>query len=339
MSQFWLNGRSTFLATRALLGVLQGGFIPDVILYLSYFYKHGELSLRLGFFWTAMSIADILSAIFAFGLLHLRGVHGLAGWRWLFLIEGVLTLVLGIAAFGLMPASPVHTRSWLRGKDGWFTEKEEKIIVNRVIREDPSKGSMHNRLVHFFVPKNKQLRMSYRQPVTPKLLWQSLKDYDLWPLYIIGLTFQIPATPPAQYLTLALKGLGFTTFQTNLLSIPSNAFHMVTMLGITYLAEIVGELTFISLSGQIWLLPFLIYLTVAETAATSKWVIWGVITTLLSYPNAHPIQVAWNSRNSNAVRSRTVSAACYNMFVQAAGIIASNIYRAGKYAIPQGFAI
>ncbi|OIW32292.1 MFS general substrate transporter [Coniochaeta ligniaria NRRL 30616] len=309
-SQYCLTGRESFLVTRALLGILQGGFIPDVILYLSYFYKHHELSLRLGFFWTAMSIADILSAIFAYGLLHMRGVSGQSGWRWLFLIEGLLTLVIGFFSFLLMPAGPCATASWFRGKKGWFSEREEKIIVNRVLREDPSKSSMHN-----------------RQPVTPKLLWQSLKDYDLWPLYILGLSFQIPMTPPAQYLTLSLKALGFDTFQSNLLTIPYTVLHMITMMVITYLAEIVGELTFVSLSGQIWALPFLIYLTVANTGSVSRWVIYAVTTLLLAYPSAHPIQVGWNSRNSNTVRSRTVSAACYNMFVQASGIISSNIYR------------
>jgi hypothetical protein len=119
---------------------------------------------------------------------------------------------------------------------------------------------------------------------------------------------------------------------------------VIFMLLLTYVAEIWGELTLTSMIGQIWLLPFLIYLNVVNTTKVDKWIIWAVVSLLLGYPNgmslvllsmslanftAHPIQVAWNSRNANTVRSRTVSAACYNMFVQAGGIISANIYRAG----------
>lgn len=48
-------------------------------------------------------------------------------------------------------------------------------MVNRLLREDPSKGSMHN-----------------RQPLTAKLVWMSIKDFDLWPLYIVGMLFSAP---------------------------------------------------------------------------------------------------------------------------------------------------
>ncbi|KAJ9623055.1 hypothetical protein H2203_005987 [Taxawa tesnikishii (nom. ined.)] len=299
-AQFKLEGRSSFLACRALLGIMQGGFIPDVILYLSYFYKHHELSIRLGFFWTAMSTADILAGFLAYGILHMRGIDGHSGWRWLFLIEacepgivqltgmklilvqGVFTGVIGLSAYLLMPASPTHTASWFRGKKGWFTEREETIMVNRVIREDPTKGGMHN-----------------RQPITPKLLWQSMKDFDLWPLYIIGLMFQIPFTPVTQYLTLSLRGLGFDTFQSNLLAIPYTAIHMLTMMLITYLGEIYGELSLTAMSGQIWGIPFLVYLNVVDTTKVNRWIIWTVTTLMLSYPNA-------------------------------GGIISSNVYRTGE---------
>ncbi len=88
-----------------------------------------------------MSISDVIAALLAAALLHLRGVRGKAGWRWLFLIEvchsiitsptfrtdmaqALLTLVIGIASFLLMPASPTQTASKFRGKEGWFNERQ-----------------------------------------------------------------------------------------------------------------------------------------------------------------------------------------------------------------------
>jgi len=64
--------------------------------------------------------------------------------RWLFLIEGIITLAVGIASFFLMPASAVQTKAWYR-PNGWFTDREEKIVVNRVLRDDPSKGKSASR--------------------------------------------------------------------------------------------------------------------------------------------------------------------------------------------------
>ena len=85
--QFWINSRSSFLLCRALLGTFQGGFNPQVILYLSNFYKHHELAIRIGFYYTAMGFADMFASVLAFGILHMRGVGGHAGWKWLFLLE------------------------------------------------------------------------------------------------------------------------------------------------------------------------------------------------------------------------------------------------------------
>jgi hypothetical protein len=117
------------------------------------------------------------------------------------------------------------------------------------------------------------------------------------------------------------------------------------MLGVTWLSDRTGQISLSAVTGQIWALPFLVVLYVINPSTTNKWVMWTIVTLLLSYPSAHSVQVGtlpssppilespltipgWNSRNSNTVRSRTVSAAMYNMFCQAAGIIASNIYRA-----------
>ncbi|KAA1472992.1 allantoate permease [Dentipellis sp. KUC8613] len=308
LCQFWLKGRSSFLVCRALLGVIQGGFIPDLILYLSYFYTKNELPFRLALFWMSSNVCSIVASFIAFGVLHMRGVLGRAGWRWLFLIEGLITLCIGIATFFRMPPSPTQTKSWFRPK-GWFTEREETICVSRILRDDPTKGDMHN-----------------REGLTPKRLWQAMCDYDLWPLYILGLMFGIPVGPPGQYLTLSLRKLGFSTFETNLLTIPSTVLGMITMFAITWVSERVNDRAIVSMAEDVWALPVLIALYTLP-AHPNQWSYFAIATVLVSYPYTHPIQVGWCSRNSGAVASRTVNASLYNMMVQLSAVVYSYIYR------------
>ena len=78
--QAFLSGRKSYLVCRSLLGLIEGGFIPDCILYLSYFYKGKELPARLSWFWVSYQFTQIVSAFLAYGILRLRGYHGLAGW-------------------------------------------------------------------------------------------------------------------------------------------------------------------------------------------------------------------------------------------------------------------
>jgi MFS family permease len=195
-SQVAMNGKASFYACRALIGALEGGFIPDLILWMSYFYKGSELSLRLSWFWISRYVTMVVTSVMAFGLLRMRGIHGLEGWRWLFLIEGLITFAIGIASFFLMPASATQTKTWFRPK-GWFTEREVGIVVNRVLRDDPGKGDMNNRA-----------GLSIRD------LWDACRDVDLWPLYFIGVVFMIPQSTPDQYITLTLRSLGYDQVST-----------------------------------------------------------------------------------------------------------------------------
>ncbi|KAK9460669.1 major facilitator superfamily domain-containing protein [Lipomyces oligophaga] len=309
-SQHWLNGAASFYITRGLIGAWEGGFIADICLYLSYFYTASELPVRLAYFWAALTCSDIISAFLGFGILHMNGAGGKEGWRWLFLIEGCITCVIGIISFFMMPPSPTKTASWFRGRKGWFDAREETIIVNRVLRDDPSKGDMHN-----------------RQALDFRMLKRSLLDYDLWPIYLIGLVFGMSSSPVSTYLTLTLRSIGFTTLQSTLMVLPYQVAHLIILLLTTYAAQRLNERSLIGFAAQFWIVICLIPLR-TFTAESSRWAKYAVTTVLLSSPYTHAIQVGWTSRNSNSVRTRTLSAAMYNMFCQLSGIITSYVYRA-----------
>jgi hypothetical protein len=306
--QFFMQNRAGFFACRFFIGLFMGGFIPDSILYLSYFYTKSEMPFRLALFWFVDSMSGVIASFIAYGVLHMRGVAGREGWRWLFLIEALISIVIGFLSFLFLVPGPTQTQTWWNPK-GYFSEREQKIIVNRVLRDDPSKGDMHN-----------------RQGLSLKMLWQSLKDYDLWPIYAIGILFEIPTAPPKTYLTLSLKAIGFNTFQTTLLSIPVTVFASINLLLVTELTERFHQISLIGLLTQLWTLPLLIVLY-TSAGTLSHWGLYAVTFVLLGWPSPHAAHVGWCSRLSNTVRTRTVSAALYNITIQFSGIASSNIYR------------
>ncbi len=113
----------------------------------------------------------------------------------------------------------------------------------RVLRDDPAKGLT-----------------AIKEPVTMHDILQAWKDPSMWGLYFVGLVAYIPASPVQAYLTLSLKRLGFSTFLSNILTIPSAALQIITMLALAYSSDYFNERTFHSFFGEFWIMPILIAL-------------------------------------------------------------------------------
>ncbi|KAK5271459.1 hypothetical protein LTR96_003284 [Exophiala xenobiotica] len=211
--QCLIKSRTGFFVTRALLGFSQGGFIPEMVLYLSYFFKSNELPIRLSVFWTAIPLTQIIGALLAAGFLKMRGLNDWSGWQWLFLIEGLMSVVIGLMTFLVMPPSITETHkifrgraTWLHGKTGWFTEREEKIGVNRILRDDPSKGHMNN-----------------RQHVDLRGIWQAVRDIDLWPTYVILVVVWLSEKYRERLIFGSTSNFWVLPFLIGLLAIPASA--------------------------------------------------------------------------------------------------------------------
>ena len=125
--------------------------------------------------------------------------------------------------------------------------------------------------------------MHNRQGLTLKQIWECAKDYDMWPLYILGFGFGLPKTPIAQYLTLSFRSLGFNVIETNLLAIPHSVGYCINMLLITVVSELVNNRSFVAMAEDAWMLPCFIPL-IALPDPIGPWVYFALATVLLSSP-------------------------------------------------------
>src|SRR6187397_3654598 len=123
----FVQGPTSFYVLRFLLGVAEAGFFPGVILYLTYWIPARHLSRARGYFYMGIALAGILGNPLSGALLGLDGVMGLKGWQWLFIIEGIPSVVLGIVTWFYLTDRPE--------KAHWLTSEQKAWLAERLQAE------------------------------------------------------------------------------------------------------------------------------------------------------------------------------------------------------------
>ncbi|KAF2797059.1 MFS transporter [Melanomma pulvis-pyrius CBS 109.77] len=179
------------LACRFILGITEAPFYPGAVYMISSFYKRKETATRLSIFYTGNLLASAFSGLIAAGVFAgLDGKHGLEGWRWLFLIQGVITVVAAVLAFFMLPNSPLQTR--------WLTPAERELAHNRIHQDTTQKKDKVS---------------------TWKGLREACTDYRTW-LFALLQNLHLSANGFKNFLPTVVKTLGLSTTVTLVLTCP-----------------------------------------------------------------------------------------------------------------------
>ncbi|MFX1764842.1 MFS transporter [Paraburkholderia sp. A1RI-2L] len=160
---------TTFYILRFLLGVAEAGFAPGVILYMTYWFPAARRAKALSMFFMAIPMAGILGGPLSGWILHsFQGAQGLAGWKWLFMLEALPSLLLGIAIF-LYLDNGIASAKWL--------SDDEKALLKRNVESDRTATTQH---------------VSIRAFIRDRRLWLMAGIYFCVVLGQYGLTFWLP---------------------------------------------------------------------------------------------------------------------------------------------------
>ncbi|KAI0425425.1 major facilitator superfamily domain-containing protein [Xylaria sp. FL1042] len=113
---------ATIAVLRTFLGVFEAGVFPGMIFFMSFWYKPSERATRIAIFLCSATLAGGFGGAIAYGVGHINGIHGLEGWRWLFIIEGVPSVALGFLMMLFLPNYPENAR--------WLSKEEKELELN-----------------------------------------------------------------------------------------------------------------------------------------------------------------------------------------------------------------
>jgi ACS family pantothenate transporter-like MFS transporter len=219
-STYKAKSASTIYILRFFLGALSATSWPGITALIMTWYTPSELAVRLAIF----NVSDVAGAMFLGAVqaelyVNMNGVRGLAGWQWLFIVSGSITILLGLLGLFIIPDAPANTRAL------WLTRREKEISRERLERN----GMESARLIPLKVLKEK-LALLVRHPLTY--------------LFIAAFAQNAWAHRANAYILLYLKGLTdsagqkvYTTYQVNLIPLGGYGLQIITNVGINAIGD------------------------------------------------------------------------------------------------------
>jgi ACS family tartrate transporter-like MFS transporter len=138
-AMLFMKGAVSFYALRFLLGLAEAGFFPGMILYLTYWFPRREHARAVALFMTANAVAGVVGGPISGALLTMHGLAGLAGWQWLFLLEGLPAVALGIVTLVYLPNSPDEAAFLDENEQRWL---KQRLAADRDPRHAGHTGSI-----------------------------------------------------------------------------------------------------------------------------------------------------------------------------------------------------
>ncbi|EIW80461.1 MFS general substrate transporter [Coniophora puteana RWD-64-598 SS2] len=287
------------MTVRWWVGAFEAGIYPGVNYYLSCWYKRSEFGLRASIFFSAATVSGAFGGLLAVAIAEMDGLGGKAGWAWIFIIEGLATIVLGILSFWIIVDFP---------NDAKFLTEAEQVFVIRRLQEDKQMGVTGENFDW-------------------KAVKQSLSDPYTYLGIVIFAGSGMPLYAFSLFLPSIISEVRYKATPANLLTVPVYVMACIFTCGVSYLADRYGNrgwwnFTCLSISAAGYII------LIASRNATLSYV-----AVYLSASGIYPCisnTMAWVGNNVEGTYKRSVTMAMVVSLGILQGAVSSNVYRANQ---------
>lgn len=296
------------LATRLLIGMFESGLFPCLTLYLSTFYKREEQARRISYLFVAAALSGAFGGLLAYGLTGLHGAGGLAGWRWLFLIEGVISFAVGLAFIFLLPDSFESAK--------WLTEQDKALMRIRA-----EQGRVYQGESEDF--DRTEVKLAFQDPK----VWLSAACQFCANTCSFGF---------GTFLPVIIRGFGYSSVKTQLLTVPVYIWASAVYLTVAYISDKVNKravfmvpMALVTATGYALMLGVSMKTTAVQYFAT--------FLTATGIYCVVGLNVTWVSNSNAGYFKRATAIGLQQTIGNSAGLMAGQIYRItasdGRYTI------